>query len=108
MRDGGRPTDVKAVLLTCHGGPEKLEYWEDVPTPDPVPGEVLVEVGAAGVNNTDLWTREGAYGAADDPEATGGWRRPRCVSCACAYATSAHSATESGAGLRTEEMRAGL
>ena len=38
-------------------------------------GEVLVEVGAAGVNNTDLWTREGAYGAADDPEAKGGWRR---------------------------------
>ena len=65
---------MKAVLLTGHGGPEKLEYREDVPAPEPAAGEGLVEVGAAGVNNTDLWTREGAYGAADDPEATGGWR----------------------------------
>ena len=66
---------VKAVLLTGYGGPEKLEYREDVPTPEPVAGEVLVKVGACGVNNTDLWTREGAYGQADDPEAVGGWRR---------------------------------
>lgn len=66
---------MKAFLLTGHGGPEKLEYREDVPVPEPVAGEVLVEVAAAGVNNTDLWTREGAYGAAEDPGATGGWRR---------------------------------
>lgn len=66
---------MKAVLLTGYGGPEKLEYREDVPTPEPLAWEVLVKVGAAGVNNTDLWTREGAYGQADDPEAVGGWRR---------------------------------
>jgi NADPH:quinone reductase-like Zn-dependent oxidoreductase len=66
---------VKAVLLTGYGGPEKLEYREDVPAPEPAAGEVLVKVGACGVNNTDLWTREGAYGQADDPEAVGGWRR---------------------------------
>ncbi|HEX2729228.1 MAG TPA: hypothetical protein VHM16_05700, partial [Rubrobacteraceae bacterium] len=48
---------VKAVLLTGYGGPEKLEYREDVPTPQPVAGEVLLKVGACGVNNTDLWTR---------------------------------------------------
>lgn len=66
---------MKAVLLTGHGGPEKLEYREDVPTPAPAAGEVLIEVGAAGVNNTDIWTREGAYGSEDDPEASGGWRR---------------------------------
>ncbi|MGF1473633.1 MAG: alcohol dehydrogenase family protein [Rubrobacteraceae bacterium] len=66
---------MKAVLLTGHGGPEKLEYREDVPAPEPAEGEVLIEVGAAGVNNTDIWTREGAYGAEDDPESTGGWRR---------------------------------
>lgn len=66
---------MKAVLLTGHGGPEKLEYREDVPTPEPARGEVLIEVGAAGVNNTDIWTREGAYGSEDDPEAAGGWRR---------------------------------
>lgn len=66
---------MKAVLLTGHGGPEKLEYREDVPAPEPAAGEVLIEVGAAGVNNTDIWTREGAYGSEDDPEAAGGWRR---------------------------------
>ncbi len=65
---------MKAVLLTGHGGPEKLEYREDVPIPEPAAGEVLVRVGAAGVNNTDIWTREGAYGSEDDPQSTGGWR----------------------------------
>ena len=66
---------MRAILLTGHGGPEKLEYREDVPIPEPAEGEVLIEVGAAGVNNTDIWTREGAYGAANDPDAVGGWRR---------------------------------
>jgi NADPH:quinone reductase-like Zn-dependent oxidoreductase len=66
---------MKAVLLTGHGGPEKLEYRKDVPVPESAENEVLVEVGAAGVNNTDIWTREGAYGSENDPESAGGWRR---------------------------------
>lgn len=73
----GEEGGMKAVLLTGHGGPERLEYREDVPIPEPAEGEVLVEVGATGVNNTDLWTRRGAYGSEDDPQATGGWRRDR-------------------------------
>lgn len=68
---------MKAVLLTGHGGPEKLEYREDVPTPALAENEVLLEVGAAGVNNTDLWTRKGAYGSENDPQATGGWHRDK-------------------------------
>lgn len=66
---------MKAVLLTGHGGPEKLEYREDVPVPEAAGGEVLIRVGAAGVNNTDIWTRGGAYGSEEDPGSTGGWRR---------------------------------
>jgi NADPH:quinone reductase-like Zn-dependent oxidoreductase len=66
---------MRAVLLTGHGGLEKLVYREDVPDPVPGPADVLVRVGAAGVNNTDLWTREGAYGAQDDPTKVNGWRR---------------------------------
>jgi NADPH:quinone reductase-like Zn-dependent oxidoreductase len=66
---------MKAVLLTGHGGLEKLEYREDVPTPEPAEGEVLVAVGAAGINNTDIWSREGAYGTEDDPATASGWRR---------------------------------
>lgn len=66
---------MRAVVLTGHGGPERLELREDVPVPSAGPGEIVVAVGAAGVNNTDIWTREGAYGSGDDPQATSGWRR---------------------------------
>src|SRR5919112_2413151 len=72
---GQRGSDVRAVLLTGHGGLDKLVYRDDVPDPVPGPGDVLVRVGAAGINNTDIWTREGAYGAQDDPAKVNGWRR---------------------------------
>lgn len=61
-----------AAVMTRHGGPEVVELRQ-VPVPTPGPGEVLVQVGAAGVNNTDVWTREGAYGVAGDPDAKAGW-----------------------------------
>ncbi|MCH8809189.1 MAG: alcohol dehydrogenase family protein [Proteobacteria bacterium] len=66
---------MRAVLLTGHGGPERLDYREDVAEPAPGAGEVLIAVGAAAINNTDIWTREGAYGSAEDPAAVSGWRR---------------------------------
>ena len=65
---------MKAVSLTGHGGPEKLEYREDVPDPIPAAGEVLIGVGAAALNNTDIWTREGAYGTERDHGAPRGWQ----------------------------------
>jgi NADPH:quinone reductase-like Zn-dependent oxidoreductase len=52
---------MSAVLLTGHGGLEKLAYRDDVPVPRPKAGEVLIEVAAAGVNNTDINTRTGWY-----------------------------------------------
>jgi NADPH:quinone reductase-like Zn-dependent oxidoreductase len=52
---------MKAVLLKGHGGFEQLEYREDVPVPEPRAGEVLIRVGAAGVNNTDINTRTAWY-----------------------------------------------
>jgi NADPH:quinone reductase-like Zn-dependent oxidoreductase len=52
---------MKAVLLTGHGGFERLEYRDNVPVPQPRPGEVLLRVGAAGVNNTDINTRTAWY-----------------------------------------------
>lgn len=69
------PATMKAVLLTGHGGLDKLEYVEDYPTPRPGSGEVLIEVHACGMNNTDVWVREGAYGTQDDPDAVSSWRR---------------------------------
>ena len=52
---------MAAVLLTRHGGFDALEYREDVPVPRPATGQVLIEVAAAGVNNTDINTRVGWY-----------------------------------------------
>jgi len=68
---------MKAVQLTGHGGLEKLVYRDDVPVPEPGPGEVLIEVSACGMNNTDVWVREGAYGTETDPESVSTWRRGR-------------------------------
>lgn len=69
------PPVMAAVLLTGHGGPEKLVYRSDVPVPSPAAGEVLIEVSACGMNNTDVWVRQGAYGTEDDPAAVSTWRR---------------------------------
>jgi NADPH:quinone reductase-like Zn-dependent oxidoreductase len=55
------PRTMKAVLLRNHGGYEQLDFRDDVPVPVPAEGEVLVRVGAAGVNNTDINTRIGWY-----------------------------------------------
>ena len=49
---------MKAILLRTHGGPENL-HLEDVPTPTPQPGEVLVRIHAASVNPIDLKIRAG-------------------------------------------------
>ena len=64
---------MRAVLLTAHGGFECLEYRTDVAVPTPGTGEVLVNIAAAGINNTDINTRIGWYAdsVADDDSA--GW-----------------------------------
>ena len=64
---------MTAAVLTKFGGPEVLELHHDWPRPWPAAHEVLVKVTAAAVNNTDLWTRQGAYGLPDDPSALAGW-----------------------------------
>ena len=66
---------MNAVVLTGHGGLDKLEILSDYPTPKAGPGEVLIEVRACGLNNTDIWVREGAYGTDEDPDEVASWRR---------------------------------
>lgn len=51
---------MRAVLVNETGGPEVL-VARDLPTPDPGPGELLVDVAAAGVNFIDVYYRMGAY-----------------------------------------------
>jgi NADPH:quinone reductase-like Zn-dependent oxidoreductase len=52
---------MRAVLLCGHGGLDRLQYRDDVPVPIPAAGEVLIQIGAAAVNNTDINTRTGWY-----------------------------------------------
>jgi NADPH:quinone reductase-like Zn-dependent oxidoreductase len=69
------PKTMAAVQLVGHGGLDKLVYSENVPVPVAAAGEVLIAVTACGMNNTDVWVREGAYGTEEDAGAVSSWRR---------------------------------
>jgi zinc-binding alcohol dehydrogenase/oxidoreductase len=49
---------MKAIRLHQPGGPEQLRL-DEVPTPRPGPGEVLVQLKAAALNHRDVWIRMG-------------------------------------------------
>lgn len=80
---------MRAVVTTGHGGTEVLQV-RDVPVPGLGPGDALIEVRAAGVNNTDINLRLGWYAssvttstedaaaaaAGTAPAGEGGWNRP--------------------------------
>ena len=100
---GGRPA-MKAVVTSGNGGYDKLVY-RDVPLPTLLPGEVLLQVLAAGVNNTEINTRLGWYSesvktdtasaaAAEERQATakkdGGWNEATSVNGAPAFASHAN------------------
>ncbi|MFT7475814.1 MAG: NADPH:quinone reductase-like Zn-dependent oxidoreductase [Verrucomicrobiales bacterium] len=81
------PQTMHAIHLLGHGGYEQLQYRTDVAVPPVESNEVLIRVGAAGVNNTDINTRIGWYsksvtsatnsggedGYGDDVSDDGGW-----------------------------------
>nr|WP_297459944.1 zinc-binding dehydrogenase [uncultured Halomonas sp.] len=64
------PATMAATLLTGHGGIDKLIYRQDVPTPSPAHGEVLVKITATAKNNTDRKAREGLYPTKDKGDVT--------------------------------------
>jgi len=51
---------MRAVTISDHGGPEALNV-EEIDRPEPDADEVLIEVGAAGVNPVDTYFRDGSY-----------------------------------------------
>ena len=53
---------MKAAVLTGHGGPEVVDYVEDLPMPEPGYGEARVKIKAAALNRLDLWVRAGWRG----------------------------------------------
>jgi NADPH:quinone reductase-like Zn-dependent oxidoreductase len=68
------PKSMRGVLLLGHGGLEQLRFRDDLPVPVPAPGEVLIEIGAAAINNTDINLRTGWYSKDGDPKARdAGW-----------------------------------
>ena len=61
MNSNDVPEFMQGVYLTGHGGFDKLEFRTDIPVPTLADDEVLVKVGGAGINNTDINTRTAWY-----------------------------------------------
>src|SRR5579864_8412847 len=57
---------IKAIRIHSPGGPEVMK-WEDVPKPEPGPGEALIKQEAIGVNYIDVYFRSGLYKAPSMP-----------------------------------------
>jgi len=64
---------MRAAVLTRHGGLDALEVHDDWPVPSPGTRDVLLRVGACGLNATDLNTRVGWY---TQGEGDGAWAEP--------------------------------
>lgn len=67
------PEKMHGVVLIGHGGPDMLQWRDDLDTPRPAPGDVLIRVLAAGVNNTDVNTRIGWYSKGDNDAEDAAW-----------------------------------
>lgn len=59
------PEKMYGVVLNGHGGPEMLQWRDDLPVPLPWKDDVIIRVNAAGVNNTDINTRTAWYSKGD-------------------------------------------
>lgn len=62
---------MKAIRVHEYGGPEVMQL-EDVPDPQPGPGQVVVRVHSSGVNPVETYIRAGAYGRLSPPPYTPG------------------------------------
>jgi NADPH2:quinone reductase len=59
-----------AIRIHAYGGPDAMQ-WDDVPTPEPGPAEVLVHHTAIGLNYIDVYFRNGLYKAPSLPATLG-------------------------------------
>lgn len=66
------PTIMSAFVLKGHGDFDMLQWHDDWPTPIPQGDEVVIKVGACGLNNTDINTRTAWYSKAVTQNTTGG------------------------------------
>ena len=66
------PATMRAMVTMGHGELDQIVLHENWPRPDPAACEVLIRVGACGLNNTDVNTRTGWYSKAVSEATTGG------------------------------------
>ena len=66
------PSKMRAMVTMGHGDLDQMVLREDWPRPEPAAGEVLIRVGACGLNNTDVNTRSGWYSKTVTDATTGG------------------------------------
>ncbi|MDA8747209.1 alcohol dehydrogenase family protein [Litoreibacter sp.] len=66
-----QPDTMRAMVTMGHGGLDQMVMHDDWPCPTPAAGQVLVRVGACGLNNTDVNTRSGWYSKAVTEATTG-------------------------------------
>ena len=66
------PATMRAMVTMGHGDLDQLVLHHDWPRPTPAAGEVLIRVGACGLNNTDVNTRSGWYSKTVTDATTGG------------------------------------
>jgi len=58
MLGEGQANSMRAIRIHSYGSPDVMQ-WEELPTPTPGPGQVLVRVEAASVNYLDVQKRRG-------------------------------------------------
>src|SRR4051812_49128151 len=56
----GEEEEMRAICVTAYGGPEVLQLQE-VPTPEPGPGQVRIKTAATTVNFADIQGRRAQY-----------------------------------------------
>ncbi|SCL61157.1 NADPH2:quinone reductase [Micromonospora citrea] len=72
MTEAGAHRTIRRVVVSGHGGPERLTLVRDV-LPEPGPGEVRVRTLAVGVGFPDVLMREGTYPGGPKPPFTPGY-----------------------------------
>ena len=65
------PTTMRAMVTMGHGGLDQMQLHDDWPCPTLADDDVLIKVGACGLNNTDVNTRSGWYSKTVTDRTTG-------------------------------------